>query len=169
MTSIDGLLSQIEEAIRLDFAAKISALEEERDAKIERVRAALGDENTPLPPPKKRSIPAQKPRPAARPARKEAEASPSGKPSSSLSNESRQMLESILRREGEFTSSEVQEEFPGVSYQLLAYHLRNLVKRGEIRLLSQGKFGKPSRFGPMPLNSLRRNGSARGNAASSAS
>jgi hypothetical protein len=147
MSNVGSLIDQIEEAIRLDYAAKIAILEEERDGKIARVRAALADgESTPskCPPPSRKS------RLAAPPARRrrEAQAEPTGK-ARQLSDSSRELIETILRKETEFARSEILEQFPAISNQLVDHHLRNLVARGELRKTA------PGRFAPMPFNSLR--------------
>jgi hypothetical protein len=156
MSTIDTLLGQIEEAIRLDYAAKIALLEEERDAKIARVRVALGDDAAPA----KRSAAAKAPRPAPPPARKEGEARPTGK-GPGLSEESRVVREWARARTSEFTTRDAETALPKIHPSRIRANFAQMASRGELRRISTGN-GRGNRSAYAPA--LRPNGHDRASA-----
>ena len=64
--------------------------------------------------------------------------------------------ECALSFEREFSSTEIYEKFPDMDTGARSQALRNLVKRGELKLIAAGN-GRhyPAKYAPLPFNSLQ--------------
>lgn len=158
MSDVGKLLGELEKAIRVDYDARISALEEERDARIVRVREAMGENGT-------RGGGTSKKTPRLRAVKSSGSSAKGGKAdapgkSTRLSDESRKLIEWMLSQESQFTSAMLSEAFPEISGALISYHCRNLVSRGELKLVTKGASHHPAVYAPLPFNSLRPRGRA---------
>lgn len=144
------LVEQVTGAVRAHYDGKIAALADERDEKIRQLTATL--RNGPAPGTVKQGKPAD--RTPKRP-RKEGQAErPTGKGRGEAWNA---LQVYALTFEREFSSAEIQEKFPDMETGSRSQALRNLVKRGELKLVTAGR-GRhhPARYAPLPFNSLRK-------------
>lgn len=133
------LLSELERAIRNEYDGKIAELEGERDRKIAAARSlssVLGDgeepSSTPRAPRPKR--PARAPKPSAS--------------SGGAETLGKRIQRAILERTESFTINDLELADPEFADRkpTLAYHLKNLVARGELRVQDPGAGNRPATY-----------------------
>jgi hypothetical protein len=162
VSTIDTLLEQIEEAIRLDYAAKIALLEEERDAKLAQIRAFGGGNGNG----------AHTAEPAA--AKPVVTSPPRQRPQmpTDYGGQLGTVRDAISKRTGRFSSWDIRDElraaFPEFPAHLVSAALRAMADRGELKLVERGdRNAKPAIYERKngaerpPAKAASANGSAR--------
>ena len=102
-------------------------------------------------PPKLRAV-------APAPTRAKSSRSPRAETDTEPKNDSQRIKKEALERDQDFTARDLAAQLPTIHAErpgLISVVLNNLLKRGELRVVSQGKGSTPTTYAPMPLNSLR--------------